>query len=455
MGAVSLVVYNSQSRRKVPFEPVDPGHVRFYVCGPTVYDRAHIGNARPVVVFDLLYRLLRHRFPKVTYARNITDVDDKINAAAKANAEPIGALTARTTQMFHDDMAALNSLAPDIEPCATDHILQMIALVEKLIETGHAYAADGHVLFQVSTMVDYGKLSGRNRDEMIVGARVEVAPYKKDPADFVLWKPSDDDAPGWDSPWGYGRPGWHLECSAMSQHHLGEHFDIHGGGSDLIFPHHENEIAQSECAHDGRPFVNTWMHNGFLSVEGEKMSKSLGNFITVRELLDEGVPGEAIRLLLLATYYRHPLDFTRDGLKEAKKKLDHWVRAVTGVWRPPTQERGAVPDDLIKALEDDLNTPRAIAALDALDAAGDAAGLLAGAQFIGLLAVAPDDWFKGRSEGTTASGPDEAEIERLIAARIEARNARDFAVADDIRDKLGALGIALEDGPEGTTWRRT
>ena len=450
---MSLAVYNSQSRRKEPFVPVDPGHVRFYVCGPTVYDRAHIGNARPVVVFDLLYRLLGHEFRSVTYARNITDVDDKINAAAMANAEPIGALTARTTRMFHDDMAALNALPPDIEPRATDHIPQMIALVEKLIATGHAYAADGHVLFQVSTMADYGKLSGRNRDEMIAGARVEVAPYKKDPADFVLWKPSDADAPGWDSPWGYGRPGWHLECSAMSQHHLGEIFDIHGGGSDLIFPHHENEIAQSECAL-GHPFVKYWMHNGFLSVEGEKMSKSLGNFITVHELLDEGAPGEAIRLLLLSTHYRHPLDFTRDGLRDAKKKLDHWIRAVAGVWRPPAEEGGAVPDALIEALEDDLNTPRAIAALDALATAGDAASLLAGAQFMGLLAVPPDDWFKGRAEGAAASGPDEAEIERLIAARIEARNARDFAAADAIRDRLAGHGIALEDGPEGTTWRR-
>ena len=478
---MSLVVYNSLSRRKEPFKPVDSGHVRFYVCGPTVYDRAHIGNARPVVVFDLLYRLLKHEYPKVTYARNITDVDDKINAAAKANAEPIGTLTARTTQMFHDDMAALNSLPPDIEPRATDHIPQMIALVERLIETGHAYAADGHVLFQVSTMGDYGKLSGRNRDEMIAGARVEVAPYKKDPADFVLWKPSDEDAPGWDSPWGYGRPGWHLECSAMSRHHLVEGkdvsrdlrdkpFDIHGGGSDLVFPHHENEIAQSECAHEGRPFVNYWMHNGFLSVEGEKMSKSLGNFITVRELLDEGVPGEAIRLLLLSTHYRHPLDFTRDGLKDAKKKLDRWYRAIDGLGKAANSEgydRGDVSGELIDALEDDLNTPKAIAALDALlhksgiltsvESLNAKRELLASGRFMGLLEERPRDWFTGRArsaKGAAVAGPDEAAIERRIAARLKARDARDFAAADAIRDELAAQGILLEDGPEGTTWRR-
>ena len=464
---MNLAVYNSQSRRKEPFVPVDPGHVRFYVCGPTVYDRAHIGNARPVVVFDLLYRLLKAEYPKVTYARNITDVDDKINAAAKANAEPIGALTQRTTEMFHSDMAALNSLAPEIEPRATDHIPQMIALVETLIETGHAYAADGHVLFQVSTMADYGKLSGRNRDEMIAGARVEVAPYKKDPADFVLWKPSDEDAPGWDSPWGYGRPGWHLECSAMSQFHLGEHFDIHGGGSDLVFPHHENEIAQSECAHEGRPFVNYWMHNGFLSVEGEKMSKSLGNFITVHELLDEGTPGEVIRLLLLSTHYRHPLDFTRGGLRDAKKKLDRWYRAAAGLeGTDGTVNVGDTENskEMITALEDDLNTPKALMELDALlrksgiltsvESLDAKRELVASARFMGLLMESPRDWFKGRAEGTAASGPDEAEIERLIAARIAARKNKDFAAADAIRDELSGQGIALEDGPEGTAWRR-
>ncbi len=458
------MIHNTQSRRKEPFEPLDPGHIRFYVCGPTVYDCAHIGNARPVVVFDVLYRLLKRLYPKVTYARNITDVDDKINAAAKENSEPIAALTERTTKMFHDDMAELGTLPPDIEPRATGHIPQMIALVERLVETGHAYAADGHVLFHVPGMADYGKLSGRNRDELIAGARIEVAPYKKDAADFVLWKPSDSDAPGWDSPWGFGRPGWHLECSAMSQFHLGDEFDIHGGGSDLIFPHHENEIAQSECAH-GHPFVRYWMHNGFLSVEGEKMSKSLGNFITVRELLDEGVPGEAVRFLLLATHYRHPLDFTREGLADAKKKLDRWYRAVDALDETPENREGEdlqISGDLIEALEDDLNTPRALTVLDRLHNESKAeAGpqdleakrnLLASARFMGLLTDDPHDWFTRQSP--RADGLSEAEIQGLIDERLNARQAKEFAIADRIRDDLAARGILLEDGPDGTSWRR-
>ena len=312
---VALQLHNSLTRRKERFEPLDSGHIRMYVCGPTVYDYAHIGNARPIVVFDVLYRLLKRLYPKVTYVRNITDIDDKIMTAAKASGEPIESITARTTKAFHEDMGALGPLPPDAEPCATQYIDPMIRMIEALIARGHAYIAEGHVLFNVPTMPDYGKLSGHSRDELIAGARVEVAPYKKDPADFVLWKPSTADQPGWDSPWGRGRPGWHIECSAMGEALLGETIDIHGGGHDLIFPHHENEIAQSECAH-GHPFVRYWVHNGYLVVNGEKMSKSLGNFFTVRELRERW-PGEAIRLLLLKTHYRQPLDFTEEGLFEA------------------------------------------------------------------------------------------------------------------------------------------
>ncbi|MGE3932743.1 MAG: cysteine--tRNA ligase, partial [Rhodospirillaceae bacterium] len=307
---MTLHIHNTLTRTKERFEPIDPDHVRMYVCGPTVYSYAHIGNARPVVVFDVLYRLLKRTYPRVTYVRNITDVDDKIIAASKNTGDAIAAITERYTQAFHADMAALGALPPDVEPRATGHIAPMIALIEKLVAGGHAYPADGHVLFNVPSMADYGRLSGRNRDEMIAGARVEVAPYKKDPADFVLWKPSSPDQPGWDSPWGRGRPGWHLECSAMSEAHLGVPFDIHGGGLDLIFPHHENEIAQSRCAHAGGAFVRYWMHNGFLSVSGEKMSKSLGNIITVRELFEQGWKGETIRLALLSAHYRQPLDFS-------------------------------------------------------------------------------------------------------------------------------------------------
>src|SRR5215831_12560639 len=327
---MTLTLYNTLTRRKEPFEPLDPMRVRLYVCGPTVYDRAHVGNARCFVVFDVLYRLLREIYGRdhVRYARNITDIDDRINAAARKNGEPIAALTARTTAAFHADLAALGNLPPDVEPRATEHIAQMIAMIEQLIASEHAYVAEGHVLFSVPSDPRYGRLSGRSRDEMIAGARVEVAPYKHDPADFVLWKPSDAETPGWDSPWGRGRPGWHIECSAMSEAHLGETFDIHGGGLDLIFPHHENEIAQSVCAHHGRPFVNIWMHNGFLTAAaGEKMSKSLGNFVTVHELLEEW-PGEAIRLALLSGHYREPLEFSRERLAQARQTLDRFYIAL-------------------------------------------------------------------------------------------------------------------------------
>src|SRR6202790_126829 len=355
-----LVLYNSLTRRKEPFAPLDPGRVRMYVCGPTVYDFAHIGNARAVVAFDLLYRVLRHTYgaDHVTYVRNITDVEDKIIAAARAGGEAIDALTRRTTAIFHEDMAALGNLPPDIEPRATEYIPQMIAMIERLIESGHAYAAEGHALFRVASYAKYGALSRRSRADLIAGARVEVAPYKEDPGDFVLWKPSSPDQPGWDSPWGRGRPGWHIECSAMSEETLGETFDIHGGGLDLIFPHHENEIAQSVCAHDGRPFARYWMHNGMLTVGGAKMAKSEGNFVTVRDALAQA-PGEVIRFALLSTHYRDPLDWTEDRLHQARAALDRWYRVLdenTAEFAPTE----VIPQQVLTAVNDDLNIPLVI-----------------------------------------------------------------------------------------------
>jgi cysteinyl-tRNA synthetase len=477
---MTIQLTNTLTRRKEVFEPLDPAAVRFYVCGPTVYDFAHIGNARPVVVFDVLFRLLRHVYgaSHVTYARNITDVEDKIIKAAEETGEPIDQLTARTARAFHEDMAALGALAPTVEPRATQHIPQMIALIERLIEGGHAYAADGHVLFSVPSMPDYGRLSGHNREELVAGARVEVAPYKQDPADFVLWKPSGDEQPGWDSPWGRGRPGWHIECSAMSERHLGPSFDLHGGGQDLIFPHHENEIAQSRCANPDEGFARFWVHNGYVVVEGEKMSKSLGNFFTVRQLLEEGIRGEAIRLTLLSGHYRQPLDVTREKLAESRAQLDGFYGALRRV-EALVAASVAPPADLVAVLEDDLNTPAALAQLHeiagALNRAGDAAeqrrlkgALLAGAQLLGLLQADPEDWFKGRVPislepgqltltgypPTVTVGPSEAEVERLIEVRAAARTARDFAEADRIRDELKAKGIVLEDTPQGTIWKR-
>lgn len=458
---MSLVLHNTLSRSKEAFEPLNEGRVGMYVCGPTVYDFAHIGNARPVVVFDVLYRLLKTLYGEVTYVRNITDVDDKIIKAAAENGEPIEALTERTTKAFHDDMAALGALAPDIEPRATEHIGDMITLIEKLVEGGHAYESEGQVLFHVPSMADYGKLSRCNRDEMIAGARVEVASYKKDPADFLLWKPSTDDQPGWDSPWGRGRPGWHIECSAMSATHLGDIFDIHGGGLDLVFPHHENEIAQSQCAHDGTPFVRYWMHNGYLMAEGEKMSKSLGNFYTVHDLLDE-FPGEAIRLLLLKTHYRQPLDFTKDGLREAKRELDGFYGALRNVADVQALPAKPSPESLVGLL-DDLNTPLAIShlhgCLGSLNEAADEGSktaaktnLLSSAEMLGLLQQNPEDWFRWAPAG--AAEIDEAEIEALIEKRTQARAEKDFAESDRIRDELAEAGVVLEDGSGGTTWRR-
>ncbi len=458
---MTLQLHNTLTRRKEAFAPLDPENVRLYVCGPTVYDFAHIGNARPVVVFDVLFRLLKQLYGagQVTYARNITDVEDKIIKAAQENGEAIEALTARTTDAFHQDMAALGALPPSIEPRATDHIPQMVAMIETLIAKGHAYAAEGHVLFNVPSMADYGQLSGRDREEMIAGARVEVAPYKKDPADFVLWKPSTPEQPGWDSPWGRGRPGWHIECSAMSEAHLGQVFDIHAGGQDLIFPHHENEIAQSRCSHGTALMAKVWMHNGYVVVGGKKMSKSLGNFFTVRELLEEGYPGEAIRLTLLSGHYRQPLDVTREKIEEAKAQLDRLYGALRHAGEVQAGPAEA-PDAMLAALEDDLNTPQALAELHeiagALNKAADPnekarleGQLLAGGALLGLLEADPEAWFQGGSGSLSAN-----EIEARIEARKQARKAKDFAEADRIRDDLAAQGILLEDGPEGTTWKR-
>ncbi len=442
-----LRLHNSLTRTREALAPADPGHVRMYVCGPTVYDRAHLGNARPVVVFDVLARLLRRLYPRVTYVRNITDVEDKINARAAATGESIAALTARTTADFHSDMAALGALPPDVEPTATAHIPEMLAIIERLIAGEHAYVAHGHALFAVASYAAYGRLSGRNPEELRAGARVEVAPYKRDPGDFVLWKPSPPELPGWDSPWGRGRPGWHIECSAMAWRYLGESFDIHGGGQDLLFPHHENERAQSCCAFPGQAFARMWLHNGMLNVGGEKMSKSLGNFRTVREALSQA-PGEAIRLLLLRAQYRATLDFSDAALAEAKHDLDRWYRALERA--PATM--GAVPEPVLAALCDDLNTPLAISAMHALaDAAmaGDtraSAGLLASGELLGLLGADPATWFRG--------GTDVAGIDAAIAERLAARRSRDFARADAIRRELADQGVLLEDGPQGTTWRR-
>lgn len=455
-------LYNTMTRRQEALQPIDAKNVRMYVCGPTVYDRAHIGNARPVVVFDTLFRLLRHVYGEkhVTYVRNITDVEDKIIAAAAENGETIADLTRRTTEAYHADMGALNALQPSDEPRATAHVAGMVKMIGQLIDRGNAYAAEGHVLFDVPSMRNYGQLSKRSLDDMIAGARVEVAPYKKSPADFVLWKPSTSEQPGWDSPWGRGRPGWHIECSAMAEAEFGITFDIHGGGIDLIFPHHENEIAQSVCAHDGAPLAKIWMHNGFVQVNGEKMSKSLGNFFTVRDLLDEGFKGEAIRLALLSAHYRQPLDFTREGLREATTQLDRFYLALqraegaAGASAPPS-------DDLLAALADDLNTPLALSHLHeaatrlnrasaTADIAAARAELLAGAALLGLLQQRPVDWLQGQA----ADGLNAEQIETKIAERIAARKARDFALADRIRQDLAARGIVLEDGPKGTTWRR-
>ncbi len=456
---MSLRLYNTLTRRKEIFEAIDPERVRLYVCGPTVYDRAHIGNARPVIVFDVLFRLLRHIYgaDHVRYVRNITDVDDKIIARACERGVPINTLTETTAREFRDDVAALGCLPPTVEPRATEHIPEMIAVIERLVASGHAYAAEGHVLFDVPSMPDYGKLSGRPLDEMIAGARVDVAPYKRGDTDFVLWKPAATNEPGWDSPWGRGRPGWHVECSAMSWKHLGETFDIHGGGIDLVFPHHENEIAQSRCAFHTPMMANTWMHNGFLQVEGQKMSKSLGNFITIHDLLatetfgGRSWPGEVLRLAMLRTHYRQPIDWTLRALEEAEKTLDRWYEMIDD-----GDQFTSPSGEVIAGLEDDLNTPEAIGVLHGLFSAHRSSSVgisaaLASARLLGLLRESPSVW-QGRKQQALAI--DSQTVEALIELRLAARARKSWAESDRIRDELAGMGVVLKDNKDGTTtWR--
>ncbi|MDR0808345.1 MAG: cysteine--tRNA ligase [Gemmobacter sp.] len=427
-----LRLHNTRTRRTEELVPLIPGKVRMYVCGPTVYDRAHIGNARPVVVFDTLYRLLRYVYgaEHVIYVRNFTDVDDKINARASETGRPIRDITDETIGWYHQDMDALGALRPTHEPRATEYVGAMIAMILELIGRGHAYEAEGHVLFDVRSYADYGRLSGRSVDDMIAGARVEVAPYKRDPMDFVLWKPSDDSLPGWDSPWGRGRPGWHIECSAMSRELLGESFDIHGGGIDLQFPHHENEIAQSCCANQGGMFANIWMHNEMLQVEGKKMSKSLGNFFTVRDLLDRGWPGEVIRFVYLQTHYAKPMDWTAEKAAQAEANLRKWRALTEGVL--PSEPSPAV----VAALAQDLNTAGAIAELHRLAGAGDAAGLLGSAWLLGLLLPELGGW-------EVASVDLAHWAERLAGLRSKAMESKDFSAVDAMKKALMAAGVEV------------
>ncbi len=456
---MTLHLYDTRLGEKRVFEPLDENRVTMYVCGPTVYNYAHIGNARPAVVFDVLARVLRQRYTLV-YARNITDVDDKINQASADTGRSIGEITAEFTTAYLDDMRALGVAPPDIAPLATEHIRQMCDMIQRLLDRGHAYEAEGHVLFSVDSYGDYGALSRRSLDDMIAGARVEVAPYKRHAADFVLWKPSTPDLPGWDSPWGRGRPGWHLECSAMIEEHLGDTIDIHGGGQDLVFPHHENEVAQSTCAHDGKLFVNFWLHNGFLNMDATKMSKSLGNIMLVRELLRQA-DGEAIRLALLSAHYRQPLDWTAATLTDAARKLDRLYGALRHADETSDPVTLAPDDKFFAALHDDLNTPKALAEMfntaRAINRSEDAderrrlAAMLRGAgELVGLLGRSPAQWF----DASHAADPASERIAQAIEMRAEAKKSRDFATADRIRDELLAEGIQISDGADGTTWRR-
>jgi cysteinyl-tRNA synthetase len=463
---MELKLYNTQTGRKERFHPLNPSRVTMYVCGPTVYGRVHIGNGRPAVVFDVLFRLLRVLYPDVAYVRNVTDIDDKINAAAEAAGEPISALAERFTAAYREDVEALGTLRPTAEPRATEHIAEIVTMIEILIDGGHAYAADGHVLFHVPSDPDYGSLSHRSLEDMLDGARVEVAPYKRDPKDFVLWKPSTPDLPGWDSPWGRGRPGWHIECSAMIKKHLGESIDIHGGGSDLTFPHHENEAAQSRCANRAPEYVRYWLHNGMLTLGQEKMSKSLGNIVTIRDLLEHH-SGEVLRYALLSGQYRQQLAWSEELLAQAASSLDRLYEALrdggVGAGSPTAHDfadlaPGAYPESVLAALCDDLNTPRALAAMhqitDAVHRATEPAErhrlqreLLAGGWLLGLLGDTVDAHFQ---RGSTMAA---TEIEALIEQRNAARRERDFARADAIRDELAARGIELEDTREGTRWK--
>ncbi len=455
-----IYLTNTLTRRKERFEPLDKNNVRMYVCGPTVYDRAHLGNGKTPVAFDILYRLLRQVYgaEHVTYVSNITDVDDKILNKHKETGRPIRDITEQTYNWYIEDMQKLNVLAPNHRPRATDYIQEMIEIVKRLLENNHAYEAEGHVLFSVDSMPNYGYLSGRSMKEMLAGARIEVADYKKNPADFVLWKPSDANQPGWNSPWGYGRPGWHLECSAMSSKLLGNDFDIHGGGSDLIFPHHENECAQSCCAFEGSRFARYWVHSGMLMVDGVKMSKSLGNFFTLDEILEK-VPAEALRLLFLTTHYHQPFNFTMEGLQQAKATLDKFYNALLKV-SDIEIKKSEPSEQIINALADDLNTPLALSYLhedvnrlnkseNALEKAAAKAQLLADAEMLGLLWQEPEAWFKG-----DVGGMDNSAIEEKIAERATAKKNKDYALADKIRNELKEQGIVLEDSPTGTTWKR-
>lgn len=457
---VEIYLTNTLTRRKEKFVPLDANNVRMYVCGPTVYDRAHLGNGKTPVAFDVLYRLLRQVYgaEHVTYVSNITDVDDKILNKHKETGRPIRDITEQTYNWYIEDMAKLNVLAPNYRPRATDYIQEMIEIVKRLLANGHAYEAAGHVLFSVDSMPNYGFLSGRSMKEMLAGARIEIAEYKKNPADFVLWKPSDADQPGWNSPWGYGRPGWHLECSAMSSKLLGTDFDIHGGGSDLIFPHHENECAQSCCAFEGSRFARYWVHSGMLMVDGVKMSKSLGNFFTLDEILDK-FPAEALRLLFLTTHYHQPFNFTTEGLQQAKSALDKFYNALLKV--KDIEAKVVQPSDkIVAAVADDLNTPLALSYLhETVNNLNKAetkeeksrckSALLADAGLLGLLWQDPEQWFKGGENQA-----DEEAIAQKIAARAAAKKNKDYALADKIRDELKAQGIILEDSPNGTTWKK-
>lgn len=458
-----MFLHNTLTRKKEKFSPIDEKNVRMYVCGPTVYDRAHLGNAKSAVVFDVLNRILREVYGEknVTYVSNITDIDDKILNKHKETGKPIEEITAETYQWYLEDMKALNVLDPDYRPKATEFVPEMIDMIKILIDNGHAYEVNGHVLFDVDSMPKYGFLSGRSMKEMLAGARIEVAEYKKNPADFILWKPSDDDQPGWDSPWGFGRPGWHLECSVMSSKYLGNSFDIHGGGSDLIFPHHENECAQSLCAHPNDTYARYWVHAGMLMVDGVKMSKSLGNFHTVKEIVSQ-YPAEALRLLFISSHYHQPFNFTFDGLKQAKQVLDKFYNALLKNADVPAV--AVAPDEkVVEALTDDINTPLAISRLHEIvndlnkaetfeDKQKYKSLLLSSAKIMGLLYQSPGLWFKSGS--SVNGGLSDEEINSLIAERTEAKKAKNWAVADEIRNKLKAQGILLEDTPNGTCWKR-
>ena len=455
-----MQIYNTLSRKKEDFVPGDPKRVTMYVCGPTVYSHPHIGNARPAVVFDTFYRLLQYEFPNVVYTRNITDVDDKINASALKENTSIDTISNRFAEIYHQDMGELGVLSPTIEPRVTEHLPQIIDMIQRLIDNGHAYEAEGHVLFDVPSYKEYGKLSGRNQKEMLAGARVEVEPFKKNPSDFVLWKPSSKDQPAWDSPWGGGRPGWHIECSAMIEKHLGKTIDIHGGGQDLVFPHHENERAQTTCAHGGELFSRYWMHNGFVNVDQEKMSKSIGNVLLVKELL-EHAPGEAIRVTLLSTHYRSPLDWTDDALKQSSRNLDKLYGALQDLQDIDVEVTAEdVPAAFLQALKDDLNTPAAFAELHKLaKQANNEKGtalkssikkqLLAAGNMLGILQQDPNEWFRGMGN------IDEDEIQKLLDSRAQAKNDKNFELADEIRDKLTAMNVQIQDHPDGTSsWRK-